>query len=117
MSITKIEEAIKSKLKKEVKLLLDQHVDMLENGDKDVNCSRNGFYSKTVNTIVGSIKINMPRLRYYTFDYELLEAEIMNGKFLLLLNLRSSNSKYLIHNLYHDARISNNPQFHDWINL
>lgn len=85
MSITSIQQEVKRIYEKTLNKKLKEYIKKLKANNKDANCERNGYYDKLVHTIAGTIKLSIPRLRYYSFEYELFEAELLNDSLEILI--------------------------------
>lgn len=79
MIISKLVRELKKKIKKEIDELLSKSIQKQKAENPGINYSRNGYQAKQVHTLIGTIELLIPRLRYYTFDYEILEADLMNS--------------------------------------
>ncbi len=77
MIITNMTNKIKEKFENETKTLLKDHITAQKNAKPNGKYVKNGYQAKLIHTICGTLELALPRLRYYLFDYELLEAEIM----------------------------------------
>lgn len=77
MIITKLVTTIKNKFEKEANNNLNTRIQELKDENPNGNYSKNGYQVKQIHTLIGTLEILFPRLRYHTFDYEILEADLM----------------------------------------
>lgn len=75
MIITKLGAKLKNKFEKEMNKQLDKHIKELLQENPEYNCSRNSYQTMQVQTLIGTLEMVFPRLRYHTFAHKLLEDE------------------------------------------
>lgn len=78
MSIPNVLNKDKENLEKKYIESLEEQIEEIIQENPNLNCSRNGFRTKIVNTLVGTINMMIPRFRHLTFDYELLESQLLD---------------------------------------